>query len=148
MSWSSISQMDDEESLLLDLYVPGAGLNGWRAFVDFVRTGHFPFDVSRGNESVDLPSHVEAFFVGPDEPMWMLRLHVGHIDVHCYFFTEDEIELDLLSRDVTTDAEAEVLFALMLKIADAVGRECRLTNENDIEHPLALALPGGRLILS
>ena len=60
----------------------------------------------------------------------LLDLNVEGIHVICHFFTPDEIEFDIDTRDVKGDSEIAALQEFMRRLGCAVGRPVLLTPGN------------------
>lgn len=76
-----------------------------------------------------LPIPLATVVEGPDSSP-LLYFRVAGVGLACHFFSEDEIELDLVPNSVETPAHIEGVRGFMQGLADALGREVLLTSEN------------------
>jgi len=59
-----------------------------------------------------------------------LELNILDVRVKCWFWEDDELDLDLLPNDVDSEAKAEGIFSLMKTIAETLKKRVLLTAEN------------------
>ncbi len=115
---------------LRDIVVENCDLGCWRtALAYFASHGTDPSFTVNGN-SEPLPTDVERVFQYWPDSSPLLYFRVAGIGLACHFFSEDEIELDLVPNSVETDAQIAGVRAFLQGLADALGREVLLTSEN------------------
>lgn len=57
-------------------------------------------------------------------------MHLGHVQLNCFFFGELEIEFDLSPKEVASEAEARSILSFMRGLGRVTGRQVHLTEEN------------------
>jgi hypothetical protein len=66
----------------------------------------------------------------------VLNLDVQGIDLACHFFTDTEIEFDLLPQQVRDEATLSAVLGFMTEIGSLLGKTVILTPENWQKSPI------------
>lgn len=126
---------------LRDIYVLGTDEQDWQKLLSFLRSGPYALEFFVGDQLTPLPENIEAIFALQDIHMPCPYLHIDkeHLNLNCFFFAHEEIELDLDPQDFQGDI-AHQQIARLLDFLHAVGQLLNktvvLTPENDSSSPL------------
>jgi hypothetical protein len=92
-------------------------------------TERYPAVYSEDGNPKDLPDH-NTIVRRRNLTTPMLALNVIGVRVRCWFWGDNEIDLDLLPDDVDSEEKAEGVFGLMKTIAATLKKRVLLTAEN------------------
>ena len=101
--------------------------------MNFVRSSGFGLRYFRDGESAQIPSNA-ADALADRSCAHNLIIDVGGVGVCCHFFIEDEIELDIDPREVTSQAALDNVMNFMGSLGAYLARDVILTEENSPEY--------------
>ena len=127
--WNEAKEAFDHDGSLRNLYILKTDVNDWQTFIDFLRQSEYTLTFRQGEEFA-LPKRAEAVFAKMQEIVPLLSINIGGIILNCHFCWEEDIELDLLPTEVNGPERCSVLFAFMVAMAQATGKDVILTPEN------------------
>ena len=130
MKWEEYKIEFSHDGSLRDIYILDAEMSDWQHFIEFLKAGHYPVRFSLNGEQIDLPEKSAVIFQKRDVIIPLLTIDVDGLTVNCHFFQDNEIEMDIDPREVTSELKAHILFEFMQKIAEAIGKPIRITPEN------------------
>jgi hypothetical protein len=142
LEWRTAAGDFEADGALRDIYVLDATLADWQVALDHVRQRYAPLTFRVDGCPASLPEQVADIF-----PIWeraspQLNFDLGGIDVACYFFTREEIELDIRPEEVTGPERLSALVSFLRGLATAVGKPAVLTMENAPDAAILRADPG------
>ncbi|GCF11757.1 hypothetical protein [Dictyobacter arantiisoli] len=124
---------------LLDIYVFETDKHDWQKVIDYLQreTKHdFIFFVN--HEHHVLPSRVEEVFDVASNHSVFLCVDKGLLNLHCYFFTFEQIEFDLDPRIITDENRFKHLLDFIHGIGRILQKKVVVTPEsNEIVHYLS-----------
>ena len=130
LDWETYRHAFEPDGSLLDVVVLDTTVADWNRLLQVVQQHADAVSLTIREVEVPIPVDVAQIFEVSLHSLTILRATLSEIVLCGYFFTPDEIELDLDPRAVATTASAEQLFALLADIAVALGKEVLLTAES------------------
>ncbi len=121
-----------KDGSLRDIYVQSVTIEDWERFLNFVRSGGFSLRYFRDQGVAPLPSSA-AQILRDRSCTHNLVINLGKVEICCHFFAEDEIELDIDPREVTSDISKDRVLDFMARLGANLGRDVILTEENSPE---------------
>ncbi len=118
-----------QDGSLRDIYVEDVTLEHWEKFLGFIRAGDFDLRYARDGGTARLPA-TAAQILGDRSCTHNLAIDLGGVEACCHFFAEDEIELDIDPRQVTSPITEEKVLKFMALLGAELGRDVILTEEN------------------
>jgi hypothetical protein len=143
-SWVQVKEEFRHDGSLRDIYVLDADIECWQRVLDALRSATFPIWYRRGESECVLPVAAADAFSGPDDPQPLLSVDLGGLGANSHFYSDTEIEFDFWPQDVVGQREFECVLEFMRLLADASGRECILTPENQRDIAILRYLPAER----
>jgi hypothetical protein len=129
MQWSECSEAFRPDEGLRDLYVHGTSLREWQRFLSFLASSAYQLKYTRDGEPEVIPRHAADVFADR-EPAHHLSIQLGAVTVCCYFFTPEEIELDIDPREVRSQQELDIVMSFMSALGATLLHDVILTEEN------------------
>lgn len=121
---------------LRDIYVLGTGEQDWQKLLIFLHTGIYSIRYTIAGEQSPLPERVADLFSLIHTHGGMLHVDEEHLDLHCYFYTYEEIEFDSDPRNINNEQQIFRLLDFMRMVGTALNKEIVLTPENMPRRPL------------
>jgi len=87
---------------LRDIYAQSATLADWDLTLQVVLRDYVPATFTRDGELAALPVSADDVFAERDSAALTLRFEVAGIELACHFFSPEEIEFDLLPKQVNS----------------------------------------------
>jgi hypothetical protein len=129
------------DGALRDIYVLATAGVEWCAFLTALSDSSYHYEVKGfAGEAVDLPKTYNDAIEEKEGRRYFLKIFVNGIQLNCHFFTDEEIELDLTSKEVATDDEFQKLFAFLVWLSKVVRKEVILTHEN-VQDAVIMRIP-------
>ncbi len=113
-----------------DLYVLDTTLAEWQQFMQFLASSPYHWAFFVDDQPQALPQDVAWAFQHRDAQRMLLTVDVHGIVLHCHFFWDGEIELDLDPRAVHNEQTLRHLLEFMTALGTALHKHVRLTDEN------------------
>lgn len=82
-----------------------------------------------GGEEAPLPSIANSIFEDRDRGHY-LRINLSGPVIHAHFFIADQIELSFEPREITSQAQLDLVLNFCAKIGREIKRDIRITPEN------------------
>lgn len=130
LDWATYGAAFEVDGSLRDLVVRDTTLTDWNHVLRVVEQHADTVSLTINAVEIPIPDDAQWLFDVRSHATTILRASLSEIVLCGYFFTPEEIELDLDPRAVTTAADAERLFAFMGRLAVALGKEVLLTAES------------------
>ena len=119
------------EGLLRDIYVFNTSEADWQMVIDDLRSNTaYPIRFLLDQKPQPLPHEVKAIFHLTQDHAVLLRIDEGQLNLHCYFFTPDQIEFDLDPRDIQNDDRLVRLLDFIHHIGNLLQKPVVLTPES------------------
>jgi hypothetical protein len=132
--WDNVRGEFDRDGSLRDIYVVETTLADWQSFLDWLRRSPYgPVFSSDGAEAI-LPATADEVFRVVNESCVLMAIHLGEIQVHCHFFVQSEIELDIDPCQIDA-RQFPLLLGFLAGLGDQLDKDVRLTHENDRDRP-------------
>lgn len=128
--WADLRQAFHIDGSLRDIVVVDTDLGDWERAYGYVRQLGAAADSRLESDPDPLPGTVLEVFALHDERSTRLEVHLGQVQLNCFFFGEMEIEFDLSPKAVASEAEARSILSFMRGLGRATGRPVHLTEEN------------------
>ncbi len=135
MRWDTCKEDFRPDGSLRDIYVAPATLNDWGILYPLL-CAYPGAEYSVDGAVQPLPSSVEQAFAVRSSGSPMLRIRVGRALVVFHFFSEDEIECDLVPNEITSQRDLDALLAFVRQVGDGTRKRVLITPENCRERPL------------
>ena len=137
-NWDNIKWIFEPDGWLLrDIYIQDVSLTDWKQLIDFLNC---TYNLKFGEEDliqIDKEYVINYLTDNTGEiESKTLRIDLDGIDVHCYFFLQDEIEFDIVSKDIKSFSDFGKLEEFMTAISKVLKKQITLTGENDPKFPL------------
>jgi hypothetical protein len=143
ISWETCREDFRSDGSLRDIYVTPATLADWRAIYPLLR-GFPAVEFSVDGVVQPPPPTVEQAFAVRSSASPMLRFRVGRALVVFHFFSEEEIECDVVPHEISSQTDLDALLGFVRQIGDATHKRVVVTPENGREHPFISYEPESR----
>ena len=141
LSWHQVRDEFDHDGSLRDIYVLNTTAAHWQRMFDWLRQSAYAVEFRRAGVPAILPATFnEAMAIAKTECA-LLSISLMSLNVHCHFFTPEEIELDVDPREIAGQTDLEALLAFMIGLSSATGQDAILTPENVSEIVIFRARP-------
>ena len=117
----------DPDELTLSLFVQGTNLADWERFLRWVGSTDRRVTYLRGDEESSLPADLSPLF-WDEERDHLLRIEFQGHTLLSFFFTEEEIELDIDSGAVQTAEQGQAILEFMREMGRALGKDVLQTH--------------------
>jgi hypothetical protein len=137
LDWDRAAEAFERDGAMRDLFVPGTNEEDWEALLAFLRAGAWPVEyLVDGRRPGPLPGPGrDPFARGPEDPVPLLRVDPGGLDLHCHFRRVSEIEFVLDPRDADGPAWLARLLAFMRDLTTLLRKPVLLGDEGlDHDH--------------
>jgi hypothetical protein len=141
IGWETCRHFFEQDGGLRDIYVCDTTIEDWRTTFELLRRD-YDLEFLVDSSPRELPATVDEAFAIREEASPSLRWRIGEIVVLCHFFTTEEIEFDIDSREVTSQEALDQVFDFMKRVGDTLGKPVILNYENDRQPPLISYEPG------
>jgi hypothetical protein len=128
----------EPDSSLRDVYFLETNAEHWLRFFAFIQA--YPVNYTFDGKPRAVPSVAEVF--ANRAGSHLLAVSVDAVTIHCHFFSESEIELDIEPREVKGPQEHQTVLAFVAQLSAALGRAALITPENGAEVPFLSFEPG------
>ena len=129
--WSEVKKDFVPEGSLRDIYIEDVNESTWNLLLSELPGSGYEFSFAHGQKVMALPdSFAEIKQLQKTDPT-TLRIAVEKgIWVHCHFFIESEIELDLSPRDIDSEVRFNSLVSFLRWLHLGLRKPVKLTHEN------------------
>lgn len=145
VDWASQRAAFEPDGGLRDIYVLHADLSIWRRVLEWLRASGKVFFTIDGSAS-ELPTEAAELFRMRPAHSPLLTFYVGSVDLACHFFTESQIEFDLVPNDVSGSEPLEAILKFLLELSAVSRSPALLTLENQPDEVLFLADANSRSV--
>jgi len=135
VTWPELRRAFEDEGSLRDIVVRDTSAVHWQRALEFLRARGRDAGAQLTMEPEPLPDRVEEIIGLRDDRSVWLRFVTNVLDIKCHFFGPGQIELDVHPGQITTPDAAAALLDFMRGLAEAVGSQVQLTDEN-VHEPL------------
>ena len=123
------------DTLLRDIYVLDTTEDDWDRFLSFVHSSGHQISFKIDEEENPLPKRITEIFLDT-EHSHTLAIDLGHLALHCYFFSDLEIELDLVASEVMSQNELDQVLEFIIGLGAHLSRDVILTEESFTDYVL------------
>ncbi len=129
--WIEFKEEFEADGSLRDVYIEDINLAKWDQFLDFIKLSKYEVEFRHGGSLQSLPGTFSSIknLQGTEPTILSIKLNANFC-LNCHFFVESEIELDLSPRDVSSEADFEVLLEFLEKLSSSLACRVTLTPEN------------------
>ena len=143
ISWDTCREDFRSDGSLRDIHITSATLADWRIIYQLLRD--FPgVEFSVDGVAEPPPATVEQVFAVGRSASPMLRFRVGRTFVVFHFFSEDEIECDVVPHEISSQTDLDALLGFVRQIGDMTHKRVSITPENSRECPFISYDPESR----
>ena len=135
MDWDACKAAFYVDGSLRDIYVHNTTAADWGKFLKYtstLKTSYF-----RNGEPDQLPVQASKIFQEIQNSSLLLVVKLGNVNLNCHFFTEDDIELDIDPKEVTSQREFDAVVGVIVGIGKSLDMDVVLTDENSSEIKMA-----------
>ena len=136
LDWVQVRQDFESDGSLRDIYVLETRTSDWQRLLDHLRSSGRALRFSVDGLEQPLPTSASAVLALRAQSSPVLNLDVQGIDLACHFFTDTEIEFDLLPQQVRDEATLSAVLGFMTEIGSLLGKTVILTPENWQKSPI------------
>jgi len=130
-NWDTYSSEFSSTETLRDIYVRNADLSDWRRFAELIGRLGYPLSFKGHWTGERFPKDVDELFLDDsNDELTTLRMNVSGVHVHCHFFDESEIELNLDPEEIDRPSRLASVLELMRAMASALDKDVVLTPES------------------
>ena len=123
--WAKIFEPDHRTPV--NIWVLDAGPSDWQRFLDWVSSS-YPTIYSLDGAQSPLPLFA-VIKARRETASQILRVDLGGFEANSHFFSDGEIEIDVLPEDVNSTSRTQIVFDLMKGLALLLGKEAILAPE-------------------
>ncbi len=135
--WTQLKEEFEVDGSLRDVYIEDINLAKWDQFLDFIKLSKYEVEFRHGGNLQSLPDTFSSIKNLQDAEPTILSIKLNaNFCLNCHFFMETEIELDLSPRDVSSEADFEVLLEFLDKLSSSLGCRVVLTPEDTPEQAI------------
>lgn len=139
--WRACRSFFRRDGALRDLYIFGTDRGDWdELLASLAKSGH-ELTLWVDQEQRALTGRADEILRLGREASVLLRITAPFGHVHCHFFDEERIELDLLPTDISSARDFDQLLAFVQLLGAAVSKPVVLSQENWPENRLFTYLP-------
>ena len=133
--WNDIQWIFEPDGSLRDIYVQDISIREWEKLIDHLNA-NFNLRYS-DTDQIDKEYALEYLRDKSGEmESKTLTIHLGQIQVNCFFFLSEQIEFDIDPKEVNSINDFEQIESFMTSISDILQEQVTLTEENSPEFPL------------
>ena len=129
VTWEIVSPWFAPDGALRDICVRGTSRSDWQALVEAIGAWGYHTQWAVGGVDVHPPTSADEAFAARERAGVLLRIDVGPVGLHCHFFSEDEIELDLDPADVRDQIAFDAVLEFLARLGDLVVKPVHLIME-------------------
>src|SRR5262249_3821416 len=136
LQWEILkSEFLEDYSNLRDIYVLGTTISDWQSLFDRLRTV-YQLQYTVDGDPQPMPDSIAVAFATKEMANAAVSFDIGNIIVACHFFTTEEIELDILAREINSQRTLDTLLGFLRLVGDNTQKTAFLTDENDQARPI------------
>lgn len=132
MNWEDCKNAFHDEMLLRDIYVQDITTREWSVFLSFLKCSTYNVVYKHDGEVLPLPTRISDEFDDTEHSPF-LSIDIGGTVLHCYFFSDVEIEVDLVAREIKSQGELDEILEFMRSLGKHLVRDVILTEESMAE---------------
>ncbi|KZN57979.1 hypothetical protein N473_26505 [Pseudoalteromonas luteoviolacea CPMOR-1] len=128
--WNDLKEEFEVDGSLRDIYIENITVNKWNQFLDYAKSSEYKLEFTHGDQSIEIPQTLKSIKeLQETEPTTLFIWLNENIQLHCHFFIETEIELDLSPYDIRSEKDFRVLLAFIEDLAQALENRVIVTHE-------------------
>lgn len=139
LQWESVKlefREDISWSNLRDIYVFDTTINDWQLIFDKLKN-LYQLEYTVDNDIIQMPDFITEIFATHEIASTHVYFDIGNkIMVGCHFFMTNQIEFDILAREINSPQAFDTLLGFLRLIGDKIQKTVTLTDENDETHPI------------
>src|SRR2546430_276629 len=107
--WETVRNEFDFDGSWRDICVFRTDIADWQRMLNAIRSAGYTIAYFRDDEPTELPVDVSQAFPIPGEYDRRLSVSFGEVLANCHFFTVEEIEFDIDTREVKGQQQLDAL---------------------------------------
>lgn len=125
---------------LRDIYILDTLIVDWDNLINFIESGNWLIEFIRNNDIYSkIPYTAQQIFQFRASGDYIhLSISIRGVKVNCYFFEENQIELDIDPKEVQSLESGQQIIDFVCKLSKVLHKESSLTPENCPEDPLVI----------
>src|SRR5262245_17378518 len=135
-SWDRVAPDFEPDGSLRDIYVQSATLADWDLTLQVILRDYAPATFTRDGELAAVPVSANDVFAERDSAALTLKFDVAGIELACHFFSPEEIEFDLLPKQVNSHERFAALQGFLRSLATTLGKTVILTPQSMAHLPI------------
>lgn len=143
--WHEAKRLFVFDGSLRDIYVLNTSVEDWSRLLQALPHWRFKLHYSVAGSEHSLPESFDTAHRARSGADVCLQILAGDIDIRCHFFSPEEIEFDFDPRSVRGQGELDSLCDFLVRVANSVNREIRMTPENAPETALISYSPASEV---
>ncbi len=130
IDWEILKQdFLQDDMMLRDIVISECDLTTWDAVLLCLKQSEWPWKYMIAGDNADIPGSAQEIFVIRSQTTPYFQVTVEGIEINTYFFTQQEIEFDLLAKEITSPDRLLAVMSFMKVIGTACGKPVSLTTE-------------------
>jgi hypothetical protein len=118
---------------LLDIMVPNVTVSDWETFLHYLTTHYM---LAYEEEGVQKPlATFDMIIERYAETPVTLKIRIADLNVNCFFFDLEQIEMDVLPTEIDSASKADLIFKFMSDVARLLGKTVLLLHEGSESDP-------------
>lgn len=139
--WNELESHFECDGSLRDIYVFETDDIVWNKFLTEIRLSKYPIEFSYGENLVELPLNIESIRTLQENDPTKLLICVNDIKVHCHFFINSEIEMDITPKDIQSNTSFNYLVEFLEWLSNTLQSKVLLTHENSEDNVIMTVFP-------
>jgi len=136
-NWDEIKWFFEADGSLRDIYIQDIILADWEKLIDFINSNYqLKFGENDSNQ-ID-KEYIMKFLTDETSEMetTSLRIDFNRINIHCYFFLNNQIEFDIDPKEINSLNDFETIEKFMTSISKTLNSQITLTAQSYPEFPI------------
>ena len=139
-NWNKAKWIFEKDGALRDIYVQNVTISDWQKVINLLNSEYkltFGIDKEKLTNKIDFEC-VKTMFADETGELETksATIDLNGVLVKCYFFLEDQIELDFWPNDINSETELNIILNFMKNLSSILKEQITLCGENQPEFPL------------
>ena len=127
------SEFEDTSSLR-DIYIFNTDEKIWNKVINEINKSSYISEFWHGDNKTALPTTFSEIKELQESDPTILKIFLNNVvQVNCYFFVEDEIEMDITPKEITDEAKYNNLVSFLSWLSGVTNSSVSLTHEDSQE---------------
>ena len=132
LRWEECSEAFKVDGSLRDLYIFDTTLNEWDEFLQFLKFSQYSVEYSIDDVTAEIPISAHRG-LNDRKHSHKLVIRFDTIRLNCFFFMENEIELDIDPKEINKQEDLDALLEFISMLGNTLSKEVFITEENSPE---------------